>query len=101
MFTQSKFSPANFLPTTGQVSGHEFTRAVQPKKNLGFSLRRKTPQGLKARLLLPHTARLSRALTLVSLEEAKKAFFAFPNHQISRSRAITRSPISVISENQW
>jgi hypothetical protein len=41
-----------------QVSGHEFTRAVQPKKNLGFSPCRKTPQGLKAGVLLPQTARL-------------------------------------------
>jgi hypothetical protein len=30
------FSSPKFRPTTRQVSGHEFTRAVQPKKNLGF-----------------------------------------------------------------
>jgi hypothetical protein len=46
------------MPAKKQVSGHEFTRAVQPKRNLGFSPCRKTPQGLKAKLLLTNTARL-------------------------------------------
>jgi hypothetical protein len=46
------------MPAKKQVSGHEFTRAVQPKKNLGFSPCHKTPQGLKAKVLLPRTARL-------------------------------------------
>jgi hypothetical protein len=41
-----------------QVSGHEFTRAVSARKNLGFSPCHKTPQGLKAKLLEPQAARL-------------------------------------------
>jgi hypothetical protein len=49
--------PAN-MAAKRQVSGHEFTRAVQPTNNLGFSPCRKIAQGLKARLLLPHTMRL-------------------------------------------
>jgi hypothetical protein len=51
-------SSANFRPTTRQVSGHEFTRAVQPKKNLGFSPCANEPQGLKAKFFLPDAARL-------------------------------------------
>ncbi len=31
------------MPAKKQVSGHEFTRAVQPKKNLGFRPCHKTP----------------------------------------------------------
>jgi hypothetical protein len=51
------FSSPQLRPTTRQVSGHEFTRAVQPQKDAGFSPCSK-PQGLKAKLLEPHTARL-------------------------------------------
>jgi hypothetical protein len=56
--TDNLFPSSTFHPKKRQVSGHEFTRATQPKKNLGFSPCQKTPQGLKARLLLPYTARL-------------------------------------------
>jgi hypothetical protein len=53
------FSSPKLRPTTRQVSGHEFTRAVQPKKNLGFSPCDKTfHQGLKAKFFLPDAARL-------------------------------------------
>jgi hypothetical protein len=53
------FSSPKLRPTTSQVSGHEFTRAVQPKKNLGFSPCDKTPhQDPKAKFFLPDTARL-------------------------------------------
>jgi len=46
------------MPAKKHVSGHEFTRAVKTKKNLGCSPFHKTPQGLKAKVLLPQTARL-------------------------------------------
>ena len=49
--------PAN-MAAKKQVSGQEFTRAVQQKKNLGFSPCQTKPQGLKARVLPPRMARL-------------------------------------------
>src|SRR5579864_8586281 len=52
------FPSPELCPITRQVSGHEFTRAVQPKRNLGFSPCHKTPQGLKAKLLEPQAARM-------------------------------------------
>jgi hypothetical protein len=55
--TDNLFPSSTFRPTEKQVSGHEFTRAVQPKKNTGFSPCSR-PQGLKAKFLEPHTARL-------------------------------------------
>jgi hypothetical protein len=46
-------------PTTRQVSGHDFSRAVNMQKNLGFSPCDKTPhQDLKTKFFLPDTARL-------------------------------------------
>src|SRR6478672_11178657 len=53
------FSSPKFRPTTRQVSGHEFTRAAKTKNISGFSPCQETlHQGLKAKLLLPYTARL-------------------------------------------
>jgi hypothetical protein len=58
-------------PTTRQESGHEFTRAVQPQKDAGFSPCQKTPQGLKAKFFLPYTARLKSCPdTCLGLESA-------------------------------
>ena len=56
--TDNLFPSSTFHPKKKQVSGHEFTRAVQQKKRLGFSPCKKTPRGLKAKLLESHTARL-------------------------------------------
>src|SRR5260370_22477593 len=44
-------------PCKGQVSGHEFTRAIRLQEMLGFSPCREKSQGLKAKLLEPFTAR--------------------------------------------
>jgi hypothetical protein len=57
--TANEILSPKLCPTTRQVSGHEVTRAVQPKKNLGFSPCDKTlHQGLKAKFFLPDAARL-------------------------------------------
>jgi hypothetical protein len=55
--TAALFPAPKLRATTRQVSGHEFTRAVQLQNISGFSPCSK-PQGLKANLLGPHTARL-------------------------------------------
>ena len=52
------FPSPKWHATRTQVSGHEFTRAVKTKNILGFSPCQTNPQGLKARVLLPRTARL-------------------------------------------
>jgi hypothetical protein len=62
--------PTNMAAKT-QVSGHELTRAVQPKKEPGFSLCH-TPQGLKAELFLPHTARLKSCPDTCFASRSKK-----------------------------
>lgn len=46
------------MPAKKQVSGHEFTRAAQPKKSLGFSPCQRKPQGLKANFLGTRPARM-------------------------------------------
>ena len=45
-------------PGTRQVSGNDFSRAIDGRKTLGFSPCYKEPQGLKAKVLLWRTARL-------------------------------------------
>jgi hypothetical protein len=55
----SALQVAEKSPSARQVSGHDFSRVVKPKKNLGFSPCHKKPQGLKARVLLPCTARVN------------------------------------------
>jgi hypothetical protein len=56
--TANEILSSKFCPTTRQVSGHEFTRAVPAKKDLGFSPCTKEPQGLKTNFLRLTTARL-------------------------------------------
>jgi hypothetical protein len=55
--TDNLFPSSTLCPQKRQVSGHEFTRAVKTKKNSGFSPCSKF-QGLKAKFLVSHTARL-------------------------------------------
>jgi hypothetical protein len=64
--------PIKWYPCAKQVSGHEFTRAVQPKKNPGFSPCRKTPQGLKANSSMPFTARLKSCPDTCLAAKSKK-----------------------------
>ena len=56
--TATLFPSPKLRPATRQVSGHEFTRAVQPQNIPGFSPCHKKPQGLKADYWKPPMARL-------------------------------------------
>ena len=66
----------NLLPspklraTTRQVSGHDFSRAVQAEKKRGFSPCSK-PQGLKAIILRPFTARVNSCPDTCLVREGK------------------------------
>jgi hypothetical protein len=70
------------MPAKKQVSGHEFTRAVQPKKNLGFSPCHKTPQGLKAKVLEPQAARLKSCPDTCLVSRSKKLLSRDIHHSI-------------------
>ena len=74
--SHTAFKIANTFPsprrraTTTQVSGHEFTRAVQPQNISGFSPCEKDSQGLKANPSRPFTARLKSCPdTCLAIEE--------------------------------
>src|SRR6478735_3632221 len=90
-------SSANFRPTTRQVSGHEFTRAVHPQNIAGFSPCENDFQGLKANSSMLFTARLkscpdtclSHGYQLVVAAQAPMIVIQVPApHSPSRNRPV-------------
>ncbi len=82
---QARKSLAQAESSNAKLEGWIRARAVQPKRDLGFSPYRKTPQGLNAKLLLSRTARLkSRPDTClvrnkaVLFNSASHSFFSAP-----------------------
>ena len=76
------FLSPKLRPATRQVSGHEFTRALQPRNNPGFSPCEKGSQGLKANPFRPFTARLK----------------SFPDTCLSRGRQLVVPALMIVKK---